>query len=616
MATNKYITNGDKLDPTDLRTNGSQIGGDVGAVMRQGISSGDSTANNQQVNNTNTPRGAASIAYANLTRRAPGLTDYIGDGPIRNPGGSNGGGREETPMHPTRANITNKETTSSSTGIANPTQEVTGATTADEELKAKLQSFIDNPTLPTAATQTATLMEPKDNEFVDGSAQNTPEAIEAGASQYKYKIAKDALTSVDAEMKAELAEAGAVSPTTAAKYEATKAAFNAATQVIQGTVSKTVDAIKGKLSEGAMAEAAIQDLDDIDPKALIEASTHEVPNGATVKGQLDGLLAGLENGDVPEWAKPAVAQAEAMLSSRGMSSSSVGRQALFNSIISSAMPIAQQDAQAKLSVFQQDISNEQQAKLANSTFFQNLTMQNLSNKQQTALTNAATIAQMDMADADRAQQAQISNAQLFLQMDLANMNNQQQAALLDSQQRQQTLLSNQSATNAAKQFNASSQQQADQFNSNLAASVDQFNVQQKNAMNQFNTEKQYNAQQFNSQLDFNREQFNVQNATAIEQSNVQWRRQTNQINTAATNAVNQANAMNAFNLSNQALTFLWQENRDKAKWAFEGSENEEERRVRMAIAALSNESMQDAQMAGNITDLARTAASLFDSWGD
>ena len=33
--------------------------------------------------------------------------------------------------------------------------------------------------------------------------------------------------------------------------------------------------------------------------------------------------------------------------------------------------------------------------------------------------------------------------------------------------------------------------------------------------------------------------------------------------------LNQANAMNAFNLSNQGLSFLWQEMRDAAKWEYE-----------------------------------------------
>ena len=51
------------------------------------------------------------------------------------------------------------------------------------------------------------------------------------------------------------------------------------------------------------------------------------------------------------------------------------------------------------------------------------------------------------------------NAQAFLQMDMQNLNNQQQANVLRAQQQQQRLLSNQAATNAARQFNAQSENQ-------------------------------------------------------------------------------------------------------------------------------------------------------------
>ena len=600
--------------------------------------------------------------------------------------------------------------------------------TSDEALRTMIGNQITDPTIPDAAKQTYKPIEMQEGEEQTIRQMSGGQQVTAPAAVGSQQGSSGSIGSVDnvtastiqpfqeataasvqvaeleAARQAELAATGSVSPTTAARYEAALAAQAAATKVASGSVTKLVDAVTGELSDDALAKAAIQELDQVDPKALVEAKTHEVPNSATVKGQLDSLLGDLEEGNVPTWAQPAVAQAEAMMASRGLSTSSVGKQAMFNAIINSAMPIAQQDAKAKLAVFQQDISNEQQATLANAQFFQSLTAQNLSNQQQTALSNAATVAAMDMANADRQQQAQIENARNFLQMDLANLSAEQQANLLDSQNRQQTILSNQAAENAAKQFNAASQQQADQFNANLKAEMDKFNAQQANSMAQFNTAEQnnqaatraqleqqafsqqaqletevsmqgaslsaqqaqaqaqldlqagmanqqtqaqlqtsqaqldqqmsianmqlaadtakFNAQmemqvsQFNSQMDFNREQFNVQNATAIEQSNVNWRRQMNQANTAGENAINQANAMNAFNLSNQALTFMWQENRDKAKWAFEASENEEERKTRMAIAALGNESMTDAQTASNITSLAKAAASIFDNWGD
>ena len=69
----------------------------------------------------------------------------------------------------------------------------------------------------------------------------------------------------------------------------------------------------------------------------------------------------------------------------------------------------------------------------------------------------------------------------------------------------------------------------------------------------------------------------------------------NTANTAGLNAVNQANAMNSFNLSNQGLSFLWQEMRDAAKWEYESAQNAEERQTNLAIAALGNEAADDVK---------------------
>ncbi len=463
-------------------------------------------------------------------------------------------------------------------------------------VRNQLSNNILNPQLPDSATQSATLISEGEGEIID---PNDP----------SFQISPQAQIAAVGFGAAEAAIGMAVTP---ADMAAAQAQYTEVVAAAKGTVSKLAG---GGRATAANAQAAIQDLDAVDPRTMAKALTHEVPNGATVKGQLDGLLGDLGTGNIPDWAQPAIAQAEAQMAARGLSSSSVGQNAMFNAIINAAMPIAQADAKSKLAVFQQDISNEQQAMLANSTFFQNLTMKNLDNKQQASIVNATNATNANIATAQNQTNASIANAQAFLQMDIANLNNEQQALMMDSQFRQQTMLTNTAAENTALQFNAQSQQQADQFNANLATSVSQFNATQQNSARQFSANAANSMSQFNANLGFQREQFNAQNATAISQSNVNWRRQMNQMNTAAENAVNQANAMNQFNLSNQALTFLWQEQRDAAKWANDNVQNEEERRVRMAIAALSNESMADAKSLENIKTLAGAAVSIFNAWG-
>ena len=68
-----------------------------------------------------------------------------------------------------------------------------------------------------------------------------------------------------------------------------------------------------------------------------------------------------------------------------------------------------------------------------------------------------------MANLSNHQQAAVLNAQSFMQMDLQNLSNQQQTDLFKSQQRIQALFTDQAATNASRQFNASSQNQRDDF---------------------------------------------------------------------------------------------------------------------------------------------------------
>ena len=420
-----------------------------------------------------------------------------------------------------------------------------------------------------------------------------------------------------------------------------------------GTSLSRITRAKKQLSRAGLSDADIQEIGN-DPEALEDrlADFSEeqrgiiegLPEEALVSTQINGLLEGIENGEIPVWARPAVAQVEQMLAQRGMSASTVGRDSLFNAIIQSAMPIAQSNAQAIQSsvaqqrdieareseanaarvqqtaltnaqnVFQMDMaqfSSDQQIALSNSKFLQTVGLTEASNEQQAAIQDALLMSQANLAEADFYQKAQIQNAQAFLSMDMANLNNNQQANVLKAQQTQQRLLSNQSAQNAAAQFNAASENQTNQFMSNLNAQMNQYNASQMNAMEQFNSTQEnaaearragreadiekFNAQlitqvdQFNSQQDFARNQWNAQNAAVVEASNIQWRRQANTVNTAAQNQINMQNAQNAFGLSSQAMSFLWQELRDQADFDFRASENEENRKAQIIATAMANE---------------------------
>lgn len=376
----------------------------------------------------------------------------------------------------------------------------------------------------------------------------------AGGSQFldsaddSYKVGEQtAVTAAKGEV-----DRASMTPAEASRYDAFLASQDTpVANAAQGAVDKLVDPLTGTISE----------------KAKMEAAQGQLPPEATMGGQMNELLKGLEGGEIPNWAKPAVEQVEAMLAKRGLSRSSIGEQAMFNAIIQAAAPIAQQDATLQARSFELNLNNRQQAAMQNATMYAN----------------------MDQSNLTAAMQAQVTNAQNFLQLNMQNLSNEQQVNLVNQQSRLQTLMGDQAAENAAKQFNAANQTQVDVFMSQLGAQVSQHNSAQANAMSQYNTGQENAMRTFNSQVNFQREQFNAQMYAQIEQSNVQWRRQMNQIDTAGENAVNQANAINAFNLSNQALTLAWQDLRDSVSWAFQSGENDQERDVRLAIAALSSE---------------------------
>ena len=421
-----------------------------------------------------------------------------------------------------------------------------------------------------------------------------------------------------------------------------------------GTTLARVTRAKKQLRTAGLDEAAITALGE-NPEALEDRLTdfteaqrgiiEGLPQEALVSNQLDTLLKGIESGEIPTWAKPAVAAVEQMLAQRGMSASTVGRDNLVNTIIQSSIPLAQANAQAiqqsvaqeKTLISQEALANaqfqqqtalqnannvfrldlaqftaDQQTSLANSKFLQTVSLQNATAEQQGIIQNAVLQSQANLVEADTNTKLAIQNAKAFLQTDLANLNVEQQANVLKAQQEQQRMLSNQAAVNAAAQFNATSENQTEQFMANLAAQMSQFNSAQQNATKQFNATQanaaaardagriadvnRLNAQlktqidQFNANQDFARNQWNAQNAAAVEASNVQWRRQANTANTAAQNAVNLQNAQNAFNLSSQAQAFLWQELRDNADYVFRAAENEKNRVASLISTAVSNSS--------------------------
>tara|TARA_R110002051_G_scaffold2418_3_gene12743 strand:- start:81 stop:947 length:867 start_codon:yes stop_codon:yes gene_type:complete len=261
------------------------------------------------------------------------------------------------------------------------------------------------------------------------------------------------------------------------------------------------------------------------------------------------------------------------MQARGLGASTMLAEALAEGILRSSVPIAAADAQTYKEVIFQNLNNNQQAAVV--------------------------------------------NAQSYLQMDMANLSNTQQASMQNLHAKQQTLLSDNAARNAALQFNATSQNQVNQFYDSLNTNLQTQNAQRTDVMAQYNNAEvnkvaalnaknttalaDANAQretaisQFNKTLEDARSRFNVENQRVIDQSNAVWRRSINTANSTAANASNETNAMNLLNLSNFAMSGLWQQWRDEASWVQTSSQNVNNRDHNMAIAALERTTAFDLQ---------------------
>jgi len=200
---------------------------------------------------------------------------------------------------------------------------------------------------------------------------------------------------------------------------------------------------------------------------------------------------------------------------------------------------------------------------------------------------------MDASNLNNRQQAAVQNAQTFLQRDMANLSNRQQTDLFKSQSRIQSLFTDQAATNAASQFNATSQNQVDQFFASLAQQTSQFNATQSNAQSQFNAGQANTVNRFNAEMNNQRDQFNAQNQIVIAQSNAQWRRQIATADTAAVNRANELNAAAILDVSKEAYDNLWNYYSDVMEWAWTTGENDKDRITQMALGELSAKTSAD-----------------------
>jgi len=339
------------------------------------------------------------------------------------------------------------------------------------------------------------------------------------------------------------------------------------------------------------------------------------------------------------------------MAQRGLGASSMAGQAIMQAAMESSIPIAMQDAQIHGQFAQTNLSNKQQAAIVNAqiraqlqgqvlnniqtsrvanasriaeinnlnftaeqqiamenaSLSQGMRLSNLNNEQQTALQNALTIAQKDTANLNNRQTAAVENARNLLNTDLTLLSNRQQAQTLSFQAKQQALLSDQSAVNASRQFNASSQNQVEQFFQSLGSQVASNNLNRQQAQREFIFNQGVAIDSFNTKLVDARDKFNTEMALQVQQSNVAWRRAINTRNNELDNRAAELDVQRAYGLTAAAQANLWQQYRDEASHALYQTENQKQRDHQLILTALDRD-FQESMYDQRVTD--QTMASI------
>ena len=409
------------------------------------------------------------------------------------------------------------------------------------------------------------------------------------------------------------------------------------------------------MGEGEKIPGSAVSMDRLESQALnFEAATGVPSTEATVQGQLTQLLSQFEDGATPPWAAGAMRSATATLAARGLAASSMAGQAIVQAAMESALPIAQADASVRAQFEAQNLSNRQQVamfgaeqrakflgvefdqefqtRVANAAKVSDIANLNFSSEVQIALENAAltnsvdlgnldaksakvladaaAMTQVDISTLSNQQQAAVQKAEAFLQIDAKNLDNDQQTALFKAQSVVQSILTDQAATNAAEQFNATSENQVDQFYASINATIDQFNSTQTNTLNMFETEQANAVAMFNADLESNREEFNTTNALIIEQANTKFEQDIAMAETAATNAANIEEARASNDMSMAAYNAQVQKERDQASFAFQTANNNADRATTLAVETMRQESSADQAAASKSAAFAGAVGSI------
>ena len=192
------------------------------------------------------------------------------------------------------------------------------------------------------------------------------------------------------------------------------------------------DVVSDYLEDPKKVEAQRDDL----PVEVAAAMT-ELPTEYLVSAQMKSLTSDLQDGTVPLWARPAVDAINQRMAERGLEVSTVGRDALFNAVITQALPLAQGNAEALQANFAQRLSYEQQSNIEEARLDMSRRMENLANEQRAESESARFAQNMKESREQFKQQATMATAAQKQQVLMQDFENRQEVARVNAQNEQQ-----------------------------------------------------------------------------------------------------------------------------------------------------------------------------------
>ena len=497
---------------------------------------------------------------------------------------------------------------------------INAATVSDQEA-AKAQATVE---------KAAGTVEQAGTAKADATGVTAPAAI--SADQYKASTSTEGVQNLMSKTEAVQGTVSQQAQVDAATREPTTTAVGDV-QAEQGTAAQVTGVTPMEVKQDELVSGTAVDQGKVE-QALAQnvAAEGQVTEEMTVQGQMNKLMSDFDAGKPPPWAAGAMRAATAQMAARGIGASSMAGQAIIQSAIESATPLAAADAATFKEMGLQNLSNRQamalataqqratflgqefdqnfqtkvlnaariadvanknfdatvQIQLENARLANTMNLQNLSNKQALVMEKAAQIANLEKINLTNEQQARIANAEAFLQMDVANLNNEQQTSIFKAQAISDSMMADAAQQNAAKATNAKNALDAASTNATLALSASQYNAVERNKVAVANMQAETEILKFNAQEQNDRAEFNAEQVNAINLSNAKILADISMSNTKEINAANAVNAKNATDLSASMYAQLSQTYRDKLEMSFKAGESDADRSLELAKASLQS----------------------------